>query len=44
MVLGDTTITTIFRGLRHRERPIKANIGQCSGEKYIRKKKQSEYV
>lgn len=38
MVLGDTTITTIFRGLRHKERPKKENIGQCSGEKYIRKK------
>lgn len=30
--------TTVLRGLRHRERPKKANIGQCSGEKYIRKK------
>lgn len=35
VVQGDTTI---LRGLWHRERPKKANIGQCSREKYIRKK------
>lgn len=37
MVQGDTTV---LRGLRHRERPKMANIGQCSGEKDIRKKIQ----